>query len=74
MPFLFLIPGLASGVMFVLLWRGGLLSRPGLVGGLCATGIILQFFLGEPSTLIWLAGLLINVAVAVYLSVRLKVS
>jgi hypothetical protein len=71
---LFLIPGIASGVLFVLLWRAGLLSRPGPVGACCVTGITLQFFLGGRSTSIWLAGLLINVAVGVYLSIRLKVS
>jgi hypothetical protein len=71
---LFLIPAIASVVLFVLTWRGGLLSRPGLVGAWYLTGVTLQFLLGGQSTLIWLAGLLMNAAVGVYLSIRLKMS
>jgi hypothetical protein len=69
----FLLPAIASGVLFVLAWRGGLLSRPSLVGAACAAGIVTQFVLGGRSMWIWLAGLLINVGVAVYLAIRLKV-
>jgi hypothetical protein len=68
----FLLPAIAGGVLFVLAWGAGLLSRPGLVGTAWVAGIVLQFFLGGRSMWIWLAGLLINVAVGVYLSVRFK--
>jgi hypothetical protein len=69
----FLLPCIAGGVLFVLAWRAGLLSRPGLVGAAWVAGFVLQFFLGGRSVWIWLTGLLINVGVGVYLSVRLKV-
>ena len=69
----FLLPGIAGGVLFVLAWGAGLLSRPGVVGAAWVGGIVLQIFLGGRSMWIWLAGLLINVGVGVYLSVRLKV-
>jgi hypothetical protein len=68
----FLLPGIASTVLFVLAWGAGLLSRPGLVGTAWVAGIVLQFFLGGRSMWIWLAGLLINVAVSMYLSIRFK--
>jgi hypothetical protein len=70
---LFLLPAIASTVLFVLAWGGGLLPRPGVVGAAWVAGIVLQFFLGGRSMWIWLAGVLINVGVGVYLSVRLKV-
>jgi hypothetical protein len=68
----FLLPAIAGGVLFVLAWGGGLLSRPGLVGAAWVAGIVLQFFVGGRSMWIWLAGLLINVGVGVYLSLRFK--
>ena len=38
----FLLPCIAGGVVFVLAWSGGLLSRPGLVGAAGVGGIVLQ--------------------------------
>jgi hypothetical protein len=73
MGFLFLLPGTASVVMFILLCTGGVLARPKLVGTCCATGLVLQFS-GSGSGGVWLAGLLINVGMAMYLSVRLMLS
>jgi hypothetical protein len=73
MGFLFLLPGIVSVVMFVLLWKNDLLARPRLVGACCVTGLILQFS-GSGYLGVWLAGLLINVGVALYLSIRLKLS
>ncbi len=70
---LYLLPGIASVTMFVLLWKNNLLARPGLVGAMCVTGIVLQFLFDQFSAQ-WLAGLLVNVAVAVCLIIRLKVS
>jgi hypothetical protein len=70
---LFLVPGVASVVLLVLMWRGGFLSRPGLVAVWCAGGLALQFF-GATFSPAWVAGLLINVVVAIYLSIRLKLT
>jgi hypothetical protein len=71
-PFLSLIPAVASGVLFMLLWLGGLLSRPLVVGAWWGAGVCLQFILGGSIGIVSLAGLLMNVALGVYLSVRLK--
>jgi hypothetical protein len=70
---LFLVPGIASVVLLALMWRGGFLSRPGLVAAWCAAGLVLQFFAAAFSP-VWVMGLLINVGVAIYLSIRLKLS
>jgi hypothetical protein len=69
---LYLIPGVASTILFVLMWRGDLLTRPGVVGLWWFAGLLLQFYAGSQSMLLWLAGLLTNVTVAVYLSIRLR--
>jgi len=73
MGFLFLLPGIASATMFVLLWRGKVLTHPRVVGVCCAIGLALQFLGGEYVG-VWLAGLLVNVCMALYLSIRLKLS
>ena len=73
MGFLYLLPGIASLTMFVLLWKNDLLARPFMVGAWCVTGLCLQF-LGGGHVAVWLGGLLINVGVAVYLIIRLKLS
>jgi hypothetical protein len=74
MPLLYLIPAAASGALFILLWVFGVLSRPLLVGAWWLSGICLQFFLGDAGNLVSLAGLLMNVTLGVYLSVRLKMA
>lgn len=71
MDFLYLIPALVSAVQFVLQWQSDLLPRPAIVGVLCGTGLALQFVF-DRSMNIWLAGLLINVAMALYLTIRMK--
>jgi hypothetical protein len=73
MGFLYLMPGIASVVLFVLLWRNGLLGHPRLVGVCCLTGLVLQFS-GSRYVGVWLAGLLVNVGIALYLSIRLKLA
>ena len=73
MGFLFLLPGIASLTMFILLWRNDLLTHPRVVGVCCAIGLTLQF-VGGQRVGVWLAGLLVNVGIAVYLSIRLKLS
>lgn len=70
---LFFLPGLVSVAMFTLLWRSGSFAHPAWVAALCATGLALQF-LAPASSAAWLAGLLINVGVAVWLTVRLRLS
>ena len=60
-------------MMLGLMWRSDLLSRPGLVATWVAAGIALQYF-GVRYSPMWLVGLLINVSVAIYLSIRLKLS
>ncbi len=72
MPFLSLIPAVASGVLFMLLWLGGLLSRPLVVAAWWGAGVCLQFILGGSIAIVSLAGLLMNVTLGVYLSVRLR--
>ena len=74
MPGFYLIPAVASGVLFVLSWQSDLLSRPGFVGAWYVAGVALQFVLGGPFTWIWLAGLLMNVVLGLYLAIRLKLS
>ena len=73
MGLLFLLPSIASLTMFVFLWRNDLLTHPRIVGVCCAIGLTLQF-LGGQYVGVWLAGLLVNVGMAVYLSIRLKLS
>jgi hypothetical protein len=68
---LFYLPAVASTVLFVLSWRGGLLARPGVVGTWCAIGILLQI-VGDMFSPAWVVGLVISVAVAIYVSVQLK--
>jgi hypothetical protein len=68
---LFWLPPIASAILFLLCWRGGLIYRPGVVGSWCGVGIALQLLAGRYSPA-WLVGLLISVGVALYLSLRLK--
>ncbi len=68
---MFLVPPVASIVLFVLLWWTGLLDRPLRVGVWVVAGVVIQF-LAPVFSAVWLAGLLLNVSVAVYLSIRLK--
>ncbi|MGH9968896.1 MAG: hypothetical protein ACREBG_14005 [Pyrinomonadaceae bacterium] len=68
---LFLLPGVLSLVLLAFLWRSGDLRHPLLIAGWCLLGISLQVVsdFGSPG---WLAGLLMNVGAAIYLSIRLK--
>jgi hypothetical protein len=65
------LPPIASTVLFFACWRGELISRPGIVGSWWAVGIALQL-VGARFSPVWLAGVLINVGLAVYLSLVLK--
>jgi len=68
---LFLLPGVLSVVLLAFLWRSGDVRHPLLIAGCCLVGIGLQVIsnFGSPG---WLAGLLMSVGVAIYLSIRLK--
>ena len=68
---LYLLPGVLSIVLLAFLWRSGYVRHPLLISGWCLVGIGLQVIsnFGSPG---WLAGLLMSVGVAIYLSIRLK--
>ena len=72
MGFLAFVPGFVVVVLFIVLWMTDFLPRPRLVGACGAVGLGLQF-LGT-SDAVSLAGLLINVVLAVYLVIRFKLS
>jgi hypothetical protein len=72
MGFLALVPGLVIVVLFIVLWMTDFLPHPRVVGACGAIGLGLQF-LGR-SEVVSLAGLLINVVLAVYLVIRFKLS
>jgi hypothetical protein len=67
-----LIP-VASVVLFVFLWQGDMLDRPQVVGACILIGLAAQL-LAPVYSLIWLAGMLLNAGVAIYLAFRLKLS
>jgi len=68
---LYLLPGVLSIVLLAFLWRSGYVRHPLLISGWCLVGIGLHVIsdFGSPG---WLAGLLMSVGVAIYLSIRLK--
>ncbi len=70
---MFLVPPIASVVLFGLMWWGSLLDRPAVVGVCVVIGVSTQL-LAPTFSALWLAGLLLNVATAIYLSIRLKLS
>lgn len=72
MGFLYLIPAIAGGVLLYVARSFDLLSHPLFLGIWWVTGLFLQFLVGSPFDFIWLAGLLANVILALYLSFRLK--
>lgn len=67
-PAMILIP-VASVVLLAFLWWGDILDRPHLVG----IGLAAQL-LAPVYSLIWLAGILLNAGIVIYLSIRLKLS
>jgi hypothetical protein len=73
MGYLFLLPPVAAIVLFVVLWQSDLLRHPWLVAAWILAGLLLQFVFGG-GMFVWLTGLLVNGAVAFYLSVRLNLS
>jgi hypothetical protein len=73
MPFLYLIPAVASATLFLILWWSDDLSHPRAVGACCFVGLYLQFYLAD-RMVVWLAGLLINCALGIYLAIRIKLA
>jgi hypothetical protein len=67
---MFLIPLVASVVLFILLWWAVLLARPVRTGVYVAGGVLIQC-LAAGFSVAWVAGLLLNVGVGVYLAIHL---
>jgi hypothetical protein len=67
------LPPIASVVLFLFVWRMDLLSRPLLVGGVVLVGVATQI-LAPAYSPVWVAAALLNVGVALYLAIRLKLS
>jgi hypothetical protein len=70
---MFLIPPIASVVLFLQLWWRDLLPRPYLTGGWVLLGVLTQWIAPGLSGF-WVAGLLLNVGTAIYMAIRLKLS
>ena len=68
---MFLIPPVASVVLLIILWSTGQLPRPRVVGLCVAAGVLAQWLTPVYSAP-WVAALVINVCVAIYLTIRLK--
>jgi hypothetical protein len=69
----FLVPGVVSMVLLLMLWRAQVLSRPGATAAWFAAGVVLQAVSPQYSPL-WVCALLTNVGTAIYLTLRLKLS
>jgi hypothetical protein len=67
------LPPCASVALFLILWRGGYLSRLELVGGFVVLGVVGQILAPAYST-VWFAAVLLNLCVALYLAILLKLS
>lgn len=68
---MFLIPPLASVMLLIGLWSADMLSRPRLTAVCVLLGVATQWFAPVYSAL-WVAALLLNVGLAVYLAIRLR--
>ncbi len=68
----YMVPPLASVVLFVTCWQAEYLSHPLLVGAWCVVGLALQWF-GATYSAPWVVGLVWNAATAIALTIRLKV-
>ena len=63
----------ACVILFLILWRAGYLSRPHLIGGCVLIGVAGEILAPTYST-IWLVAVLLNIGVALYLAILLKMS
>jgi hypothetical protein len=66
-------PPIACVILFLFVWRLGYLSRPHLVGGCVLAGVAGQIVAPVYSTA-WFAAALLNVGVALYLAILLKLN
>jgi hypothetical protein len=65
------IPSCAAVVLFILLWRADMLSRPYIIGGFVLIGVAGQILAPAYSTL-WFLAALLNVGLALYMAILLK--
>jgi len=70
---MFFLPPIASVILFLFLWREDLLTQPYVVGGCILVGVVGQV-LAPVYSAGWFAAALLNVGVALYLAIRLKLS
>jgi hypothetical protein len=70
---MFFLPPIAGVVLFPFLWHENLLSQPFVVGGCILVGVAGQLF-APVYSIAWFAAALLNVGVAIYLAIRLKLS
>jgi hypothetical protein len=68
----FWLPGIVAVTGFILAWNAGILRRPLIPLSVLAVGLLLQT-IGAVFSPAWAAGLVSQVALAVYLLVRLKI-
>ncbi len=68
----FWLPGIVAGVSLAFAWRSGILQRPLLAMALFVLGLLLQTtgMLFSPA---WAVGLVCQVAMAVYLQVKIRI-
>lgn len=65
----FWLPGVVAGISLLSLWRSGILHRPLIPATVFALGLILQST-GMMFSRAWVAGLVCQTGLAVYLLVR----
>jgi hypothetical protein len=70
---MFLIPPVASVILFTLLWWEDLLPRPHVVGACVLVGVVGQWF-ATTYSVNWVVALQLNVGVAIYLTITLKLN
>jgi hypothetical protein len=70
---MFLIPPIASIVLLVLLWSAGQLPHPRVAGSGVLVGVAAQW-LAPMYSAPWVVALLVNVGLAIYFTIRLKLS
>jgi hypothetical protein len=69
----FFLPPVASVILFLFLWREGILPRPHMVGACVLVGLVGQL-LAPVYSPTWFAASLLTVGVAIYLAILLKLS
>ncbi len=70
---MFLIPPVASAILLIIVWSADKLRRPG-VAACCVLVAVLAQWLAPTYSGLWLTALLVNVGLAIYLAIRVKLS